>query len=420
MAVIEEISSDCPSKEAPNREAVTAAPLPPQGKPDKQAETAAFVAAENHPIFKKIEEGFLVDVQDLIDVEGVSVEIEDKSGMTPLMHACWKGHEKIVSYLLQQGADPNGGNHEHRYTALHFAALAKKPQICTMLMEAGAKKHHKNSVNRTATAMAAFVGNHACVSAINNYVPKEDVYYYTKKQPLEETAKLPLQLAKPLHKLVMSMNSHPVRIAYFFRDDPALLENVSKIRKVLELMSQKEFKNRKDVNETLSLKYHVLQCIVKDIEKQYEKYKEQEGERKTPFLDLWIKAMLKGRDSDGYPVYQENFLRQTIKEFPFPEAEMFKMLVVEFSKNTNYGEGGSSAAEHINQTFNGRKGFDDSLYCLTCLAEEAPKKCSLCKSVQYCDQVCQRYHWFVHKKFCPKMKEEYEKRKKKTEENESK
>ena len=64
------------------------------------------------------------------------------------------------------------------------------------------------------------------------------------------------------------MNSHPVRIAYFFRDDPALLENVSKIRKVLELMSHKEFKNRKDVNETLSLKYHVLQCIVKDIEKQ--------------------------------------------------------------------------------------------------------------------------------------------------------
>ena len=52
-----------------------------------------------------------------------------------------------------------------------------------------------------------FLGNHACVSVINNYVPKEDVYYYTKKQPFEESPKLPPQLAKPLHKLVMSVSA---------------------------------------------------------------------------------------------------------------------------------------------------------------------------------------------------------------------
>ena len=27
------------------------------------------------------------------------------------------------------GADPNGGNHEHNYTALHFAGLAGKPEV---------------------------------------------------------------------------------------------------------------------------------------------------------------------------------------------------------------------------------------------------------------------------------------------------
>ena len=64
------------------------------------------------------------------------------------------------------------------------------------------------------------------------------------------------------------MNSHPVSIAYFFRDEPALLQNISKIGNVLELMSDKEFKNRSDVNEVLSLKYHILKFIVKDIEKQ--------------------------------------------------------------------------------------------------------------------------------------------------------
>jgi hypothetical protein len=33
---------------------------------------------------------------------------------------------------------------------------------------------------RTAAAMAAFVGNHSCVAVINNFIPKEDVWYFTR------------------------------------------------------------------------------------------------------------------------------------------------------------------------------------------------------------------------------------------------
>ena len=53
--------------------------------------------------------------------------------------------------------------------------------------------------------MAGFVGNHEVVAVINNYVPKEDVFFFTRKQPLESKAKLPLDMAKPLHSLVMSV-----------------------------------------------------------------------------------------------------------------------------------------------------------------------------------------------------------------------
>ena len=81
----------------------------------------------------------------------------------------------------------------------------------------------------------------------------------------------------------------------------------------------------------MSLKYHVLYYIVKDIEKQYEKDKKADPPAKTPFIDRWIKWQLVGREEDGYPVYQENFLRQGIKEFPFPESQLFKMLVTNFS-----------------------------------------------------------------------------------------
>ena len=39
------------------------------------------------------------------------------------------------------------------------------------------------------------------------------------------------------------------RVAFKFRDNPKLLENVTQVRKVLEQMSDREFKNRYDVNE---------------------------------------------------------------------------------------------------------------------------------------------------------------------------
>ena len=63
--------------------------------------------------------------------------------------------------------------------------------------------------------------------------------------------------------------------------------------------------------------------IVKDIEKQYEKDQKILPPRRlsSPF-GLSIKWQLVHqfvrREEDGYPVYQENFLRQSIKEFPFP------------------------------------------------------------------------------------------------------
>jgi hypothetical protein len=174
------------------------------------------------------------------------------------------------------------------------------------------------------------------------------------------------------------MNTHPVRIAMILKENQVLLEDIGKVCTILELMSDKEFKNRKDVNEVLSLKYHIIHFILKDIKKQVrqsdalraklllykqnylqmEKDQESTIEKKTPFIDRWIKSMLIGRDADGFPVFQEDFLRQGVKEFPYKESNLFKMLVTNFSHCKNYGDG-ATAAEYINQAFNGQKGFKD-------------------------------------------------------------
>ena len=124
--------------------------------------------------------------------------------------------------LWLQGADVNGGDHEHGYTSLHFAALANKPNVCKLLLEKGVKIDEVNSVKRTAAQMGAFVGNHECVAVINNYVPKEDIFYYTRKQPFEEKAKLPLKMATPLHNLVMLVLFHfPFKHSWLFCHFPA-------------------------------------------------------------------------------------------------------------------------------------------------------------------------------------------------------
>lgn len=37
--------------------------------------------------------------------------------------------------------------------------------------------------------------------------------------------------------------------------------------------------------------------------------------------------MLKGRDKDGFPVYQEKFLRECIRKFPYCDATLLQQLV---------------------------------------------------------------------------------------------
>ena len=59
-----------------------------------------------HPVFDAIKtskpENAIENCRNFFEIDGVNIEILDNSGMTPLMHACWKGNVALAKYLLEQ------------------------------------------------------------------------------------------------------------------------------------------------------------------------------------------------------------------------------------------------------------------------------------------------------------------------------
>uniref|UniRef100_A0AC11ELB1 Ankyrin repeat and MYND domain containing 2 n=1 Tax=Ovis aries TaxID=9940 RepID=A0AC11ELB1_SHEEP len=312
---------------------------------------------EEKELLEVIGKGTIQEAVTLLGSKNVRVNCLDENGMTPLMHAAYKGKLDMCKLLLRHGADVNCHQHEHGYTALMFAALSGSKDITWVMLEAGAETDVVNSVGRTAAQMAAFVGQHDCVTIINNFFPREKLDYYTKPQGLDKEPKLPPKLAGPLHKIITTTNLHPVKIVMLINENPLLAEEaaLNKCYKVMDLICEKCMKQR-DMNEVLAMKMHYISCI---FQKCINFLKDRENK-----LDTLIKSLLKGRASDGFPVYQEKIIRESIRKFPYCEATLLQQLV---------------------------------------------RSIAPVEIVIYCDQTCQKTHWFAHKKICKNLKDIYEK-----------
>lgn len=301
--------------------------------------------------------------------------------------------------MIFQGADVNSGKHEYNYTALHFGALSGNSDVCKLLLDAGAKPSATNSVGRSAAQMAAFVGNHHTVATINNFIPLSEISYYSVSQGTQPEPVLPPFLIDPLHKFVLSVNVHPVRLALNLQTMSSLLDNADKVSKVLESLCKKEMTRGSDTNEVMAFKYHYLSYVVKELHNIKDKQKPADSskeEKKHDIVEVFTKKLLKpGKDGISLDL-METFLKDCVREFPYRECTTFHQMVSALTSQDP-----PTAISVINCTINGQRGFVDSVsYCSTCGEEKPAKKCSKCKSVQYCDRECQRLHWFVHKKAC--------------------
>lgn len=251
----------------------------------------------------------------------------------------------------------NSSKHGANYTALHFAALSGNAEICLRLLQAGANPSSQNSVNRTPAQMAAFVGNHSAVACINNFIPKSEIEYFTQIQGQQIEPVLPIILLEPMHKFVIQSNVHPVRIALNLQRIGTLSEHLKMVKKVLELMTEREVKKRNEINEIMAFKYHYLGYMVGEIIKcrdYFQSRKEsQEGAdtSKSDFVELFVKRVLK-ENKQGQLEYVESTVRECVREFPFRESTVFKQVLVQLTSKDSL-----PALDVIRGAINGQRGF---------------------------------------------------------------
>jgi hypothetical protein len=179
-------------------------------------------------------------------------------------------------------------------------------------------------------------------------------------------------------------------------------------------MSEREMKRGIETNEVMAFKFHYLAFVVAEVarcrnrqlaaqkERKKDVKEDTEEEKRSDPMELFARKMLKcGRNGDGNaPEFQESFLRECVREFPYRECTIFRQMVTSLAQADS-----PQALCVISAAVNGQRGFADtsSAQCSTCGDEGAPKKCSKCKTVQYCDRECQRLHWFMHKKACARL-----------------
>ncbi|CAH8451106.1 unnamed protein product [Schistosoma margrebowiei] len=356
-------------------------------------------------------------VKSLLSEDRSLINSYDKEGLSPLQLACFRGNLAVVEFLLKYGANVNSSSHKQGYTALMFAGLSGNIEVVELLLHYGARINDVNSIGRTASQMAAFVGNHNVVTLINNYMEREEIAIYVSKSKL-----LPEHVST-IHKLVLQLNISPVKVFLLLNNEIETCsrsgENYEKcilthwrcIHTILEDLCNKYFTPHL-THEPLSLKLHLLACCIRQAGEYYDKEPKStniQDHASSPLKQL-IRKFLVGTEPYGLPLGQEQFLRQSLTSFPHHQSTLWRHIVQQISP-LDLGRM-PTAFSVLTKTINGTIMHNARPLELCATCGDGPelgkpgmlKACQQCKITSYCSVSCQRLHWFTHKKFCPVIK----------------
>ncbi|CAH8447813.1 unnamed protein product [Schistosoma mattheei] len=366
-------------------------------------------------------------VKSLLSEDRSLINSYDKEGLSPLQLACFRGNLPVVEFLLKYGANVNSSSHKQGYTALMFAGLSGlllhlynfvgNIEVVELLLHYGARINDVNSIGRTASQMAAFVGNHNVVTLINNYLEREEIAVYVSKSQL-----LPEHVST-IHKLVLQLNISPVKVFLLMNNEietcsrsggnyeKCMLTHWRCIHTILEDLCNKYFTPHL-THEPLSLKLHLLACCIRQAGEYYDKepkITDIQDRASSPLKQL-IRKFLVGTEPYGLPLGQEQFLRQSLTSFPHHQSTLWRHIVQQISP-LDLGRM-PTAFSVLTKTINGTIIYNARPLELCATCGDGPelgkpgtlKACQQCKITSYCSVSCQRLHWFTHKKFCSVIK----------------
>jgi hypothetical protein len=402
----------------------------------EQSQTQSSKQLDN--IFELLKEKKTTDVIQYIK-EGNLTEIDcvDEHGTTPLQYAAFRGFLDVCELLINRGADVNAKTHDQGYSALMFASISNHKDVVSLLLQNEADADYTNTIGRTATQMASFVNSNECVDLINSYISKKSLEYFTEIHSINETEpKLPKgECLDSLHKLLISSSNYsPVRILKSIKTlnkNNVLIANIGRIMRTLDAFVEKAFKNEEGEcpNDLLAYKLHYYRYIFEFLNNTRSSLiKKQEASQKTGdenelnekafefcFKQLLVEEDLNANSSNNETstpkfcrVFQEKFLRESIRQFPYKECALIRQMVTILAR-AQIGTH-PSALYVITSCLNGQR-FNENLdsesesskkailECATCTNKSSDAKwCTHCKKVAYCDQFCQKLDWPLHKK----------------------
>uniref|UniRef100_A0A158R408 MYND-type domain-containing protein n=1 Tax=Syphacia muris TaxID=451379 RepID=A0A158R408_9BILA len=327
-----------------------------------------------------------------------------KNGMTLLDQASYKGNVTLVEELLKLGANPNSNEHKHGYTALMFAAISGKssgPEICRILLDAGAHSYATNSINKTAAELAAFVGQNECVSVINTYISIDEIDKFLHPQGKNSPEQYPRELCLLLHATTRTHNIHPVKVILFVAENEVLMKYRKKYLYVVDRVFERQLRS-KQPNEAMSIKLWLILCILRETFKFMDSLSGVEKEVKEKLL-LYVKFLLKMEATDVIRPKVDLLLRNAVRGFPYHQSVLFQMLVKLIAETKLGCEPG--AYKCILQVLFGPALVTRSIFCACCGVPNATKRCPSCH-LAYCGSKCQKLDWKIHKKCCAAIAEQ--------------